>query len=125
MIRAGQIDADKISIMANSMPTFRWDAFGLTAYATSTLNGSVSAIDFTKFVRFDKYGVYGADFPPEGLKIENKTIYNGAEWHPKSTDEINNNATFSLTWEGLKTVKEIEGENNSNLEILIGKNSTI
>jgi hypothetical protein len=55
-------------------------------------------VNTNKFVRFDKYGIYG---------INNAGV-DGANWYPglntESTplEDIDKKATFSLTWEGLK-----------------------
>jgi hypothetical protein len=97
--------------MSGDEPVFRWDAYGISAYdALWTTSGSVSTItgvNTRKFVRFDKNGIYG---------IDNQV--DGANWHPTGTDakykdkeypllaEIDDKATFSLTWEGLKVTKE-------------------
>ena len=115
LIRAGRLDVDNIQIMASSQPTFRWDAFGLTAYNYGTINGDIAGIDFTKFVRFDRWGLYGAEFGDDGKTINGKTIYDGAQWHPMSADEAEKNATFSLTWQGLKVT------GNGGVTALIGK----
>jgi hypothetical protein len=80
-------------------PTFKWDSYGLTAYKAmfnnvggqSVFNGS----DVTQFVRFDQHGIYGIN-DVEG------TLVNGGLWRPETIQEITDNATFALTWEGLK-----------------------
>jgi hypothetical protein len=97
LIKAGRINTREIQIMATDTPTFRWDEKGISAYDAmwNEVDGikSVSGIDSTKFVRFDKYGVYGINKVAE---VDGKT------WYPTSIGEIDEKATFALTWEGLK-----------------------
>jgi hypothetical protein len=93
--------------MSGDEPTFRWDAYGISAYdATWFTEGTlstISGINSKKFVRFDKYGVYGM----------NNSGIDGANWHPSSIDDIDDKATFALTWEGLK----VTGNNNGTAHI--------
>lgn len=97
LIRTGILNANEISIMNGKDPVFRWDAFGISAYdylvSGTGQDAVISGINQNKFVRFDKYGVYGIN----GLA-------DGSSWHPKNIDDIDKLATFSLTWEGLKVV---------------------
>ena len=103
LITAGRLDAGAVQIMNGKDPVFRWDAYGISAYDASWQNtGGISTIDNinkNKFVRFDKHGIYG---------INNTTI-DGSIWHPTGNDyegnankEVDDKATFALTWEGLK-----------------------
>ena len=112
LITAGVINAGEISIMNYNEPLFRWDAFGLSAFQTGTVEGDfgtvISEIDSTKFVRFDKYGIYG---------IDEKGGVDGMNWHPENQDVIDEKATFALTWEGLK----ISGGKDSKVEARIGR----
>jgi hypothetical protein len=96
LITAGTINAGDISIMNVNEPVFRWDSFGLTAFdaewgGTST----VGRPNKNKFVRFDKHGIYG-------INDDGDVIVDGLSWKPSSIDEIDDKATFALTWEGLK-----------------------
>jgi hypothetical protein len=79
--------------MNGSEPYFKWDAFGITAYDFTLKNegGTESKRDYNsrKGVRFDRFGIYG---------FNNK---DGASWHPKKLKEIEDNALFALTWDGL------------------------
>jgi hypothetical protein len=45
--------------MSGSDPTFRWDDKGISAYDYISENNVISAVNTNKFVRFDKYGLYG------------------------------------------------------------------
>lgn len=103
LLTAGQLDVGKIQIMAGNTPSFRWDARGITAYDANWDKelGTVYGINTKKFVRFDKFGVYGID----GTQQET----DGATWVPTgigyendANKEIDAKATFALTWEGLK-----------------------
>ena len=92
LITAGTINAGEISIMNRNQPTFRWDSYGISAYDSvwydSGYGNVIGGINTEKFVRFDKHGIYGIDNKKlEGLVTQN--------W-------IDTNATFALTWEGLK-----------------------
>jgi hypothetical protein len=82
--------------MSGDEPTFRWDAYGISAYDAEWYNdgamNTISGIDSKKFVRFDKNGIYGV----------NAAGIDGASWHPNSINDIDQKATFALTWEGLK-----------------------
>lgn len=106
LITAGQLDAGTVQIMSGDDPVFRWDAYGISAYSAVWYNDGVletiSGVDSKKFVRFDKHGIYGID---ESAGIDGQT------WHPTGlghnndpNKEIDEKATFALTWEGLKVV---------------------
>ena len=101
LITAGKINTGEIQIMSGDEPVFRWDAYGISAYDAvwedTDSESTVSGINSKKFVRFDKHGIYG---------INNDPNIDGANWHPSSQDEIDEKATFALTWEGLKVTKD-------------------
>ena len=110
LITAGRLDAGAVQIMNGEDPVFRWDAYGISAYDARWQNtGGISTIDNinkNKFVRFDKHGIYG---------INNTTI-DGSVWHPTgngyegdANKEIDDKATFALTWEGLKVTGNTGG----------------
>ena len=109
LITAGVLNAGEISIMDYNQPLFRWDSFGLSAYFNdwSEPDGNIapviSNVDTKKFIRFDKYGIYGI----------NHSGVDGLNWYPKWNQDINGNwispeqeidnrSTFALTWQGLK-----------------------
>jgi hypothetical protein len=77
--------------MSGMEPAFRWDAFGISAFGNEEYEGVISGTDTTKFVRFDKYGLYGIDGKADGLS-----------WHAENEGDIDDKATFALTWQGLK-----------------------
>lgn len=96
LVTAGTINTGSIAIMDGSNPAFRWDAFGISAFnADWNDNGIQGTPDKTKFVRFDKHGLYGIG-PGDGV------VYDGTTWKPNDLNDVINNATFALTWEGLK-----------------------
>ena len=94
LITAGILNVGEISIMNHDEPVFRWDSFGISAFdavwADAQGTPVISSINTDKFVRFDKHGIYGINGD-----------VNGMNWHPTGMDEINDLATFSLTWDGL------------------------
>ena len=113
LIQAGTVNTGIINIMNATEPTFKWDSFGISAYDVDWTGGSANGrVNPYKFVRFDKHGIYGIDSTNTG---DNESI-NGEDWHPSSIDEIDTNATFALTWEGLKVT------GNEGVEARIGKN---
>ena len=108
LITAGKLNTGEIQIMTGNDATFKWDVYGLSAYDSLWYNDAstgiqtISGVDTKKFVRFDKNGIYG---------INNIASIDGKTWHPTGTTqkeiqkEIDDNATFALTWEGLKVTQ--------------------
>lgn len=107
LITAGMINAGEISIMNADEPVFRWDAYGISAYDAewydSGIGTTISGVDTTKFVRFDKYGIYGIN-----SEVLTEAI-DGGSWHPADMEEIDSKATFALTWDGLKVTQSLGG----------------
>lgn len=99
LITAGILNVGEIQIMNCDEPCFRWDSFGLTAFNFTSSQGVVVAgsVEPNHFVRLDKFGLYGIDGTANGLS-----------WHPGSVDDILANATFALTWDGLRIKKNNE-----------------
>jgi hypothetical protein len=92
LITAGKINTSEILIGDPSEPAFRWDNYGITAFDIDWgIGGTLGRPNNSKFVRFDKHGIYGIDGSA-----------NGMAWKPSGLDEIDDKATFALTWEGLK-----------------------
>lgn len=114
LITTGTLNAGNITIMNADEPVFRWDAFGLSAFDIEWSNGVISGkVNPYKFVRFDKYGIYGISneniFVPEEINSKNQAsnqqkeqVIDGRSWKPSSAEEILDRATFALTWEGIK-----------------------
>ena len=85
--------------MSGEEPVFRWDAYGISAYDAIWYNdgtmSTISGVNSKKFVRFDKNGIYGVDNVP-GL--------DGATWHPNSASDVEDKASFYLTWDGMQVI---------------------
>lgn len=88
-LSAGIIDADNINIMSGAFPTFRWDSKGLRAYGfvVDEGTGAVTSYDPSRFVVYDRFGIYGIN----GLTEPNFT----------NLADVENNSVFALTWNGL------------------------
>ena len=117
IITAGTINTGKIQIMSGDSPTFKWDAYGLSAYDATWANSgeikTISGINSKKFVRFDKHGIYG---------IDNVVGVDGTSWVPSGEAEIAEKATFALTWEGLMVTANT---NSTEMAVLkIGKDAS-
>lgn len=97
----GEIRTDKVTIYGGETdnPTFMWNKWGLNAYyfEVGDFNEIKGGPYLNKFVRFDRFGLYG---------------YNGtaSEFYPRNTIEIQDNTIFSLTWNGLR-LNAINGNN--------------
>jgi hypothetical protein len=88
--------------------TFMMNEYGITAFDADWGVGGISSVDKTKFVRFDKHGLYGIG-PRDGV------VHDGTTWKPIDLNDIIDNATFALTWQGLKVT------GNDGVEARIGK----
>lgn len=106
-LSAGSISTSKITIMDGTTPAFRWDTNGITAYWNG--KDSITPYDspdfkMNRFVRFDKFGIYG---------------YNGSDddknFVPLTEAEVRSKSMFSLTWSGL-LIRSIE-KDGSNKDI--------
>ncbi len=86
-LTAGSILTNKITLMDGNFTTFRWDSDGLNAYDRNDY-GTI----FNRFVRFDRFGIYGID---QYTGDENAQTYS-----PSSIEEIFDDAKFGLTWDG-------------------------
>ena len=104
VITTGRLDTDRIRIFSGNMQTFEWNAKGISAFAWNEVNGAATTVDYTKFVRFDQYGLYG---------------YSGNE-EPSNISEVLSKSTFALTWKGL-SINIPNSQNNA--VITIGSSS--
>ena len=100
VLTAGRINTSEIYVYDGNHPSFRWDSSGIDAYY---YNDILDAPAFNKYVRFDRFGIYG---------------YQGSEDFVPSTEdaiwEDNSEVKFGLTWRGFF----LRGSNgNSELEI--------
>ena len=104
LLTAGRIDTNEIYIYDANSPKFRWDSYGITAYSID----DGAEVKFNKFVRFDKYGIYGYDGGA-----------NGSDFVPVNIQQVKENADFGLTWSGFflknknsNSIFEISTEND-------------
>lgn len=99
---AGSINTDKITIGGANSPSFRWDSNGLSAFKETgaTSSDEEGVYDFSKFVRFDQYGIYGID-----LANSNGT----SDFVPEDLEDVEENAHFALTWHGFFIRNNYEG----------------
>ena len=79
---SGSVNTRNITILDGDSPSFRWDSNGISAYGYN----SEAGYDLNTYVRFDKYGLYG--------------VQNGEKYVASSTDDIKDQASFGLTWDG-------------------------
>ena len=96
VLTAGRINTSEIYIYDGAHSSFRWDNTGINAYFTDQ-----SSVDFGKYVRFDRFGIYGCSEETD---------------EPNSEDAIweDLKIKFGLTWKGFF----LRGSsNNSKLEI--------
>ena len=94
-ITTGQLNTGVINILNGNYPSFRWDSNGLSAYKfdLSPISGQPQSFNFSKFIRFDQYGIYGID----GIANFNPNVETDDK---KGEDKIWANANFALTWKG-------------------------
>ena len=94
-ITTGQLNTGVINILNGNYPSFRWDSNGLSAYKfdLSPISGQPQSFNFSKFIRFDQYGIYGID----GIANFNPNVETDKK---KGEDKIWANANFALTWKG-------------------------
>ena len=108
VINTGVLNTGEVNVMYSDEPTFRWDAYGITAYDFN-LQSPLDPI-FSRGVRFDRWGVYGFDLGQEESygwhpnAISGWTIVNN-KLQPAADDQnntyIRNHSIFELTKEGL------------------------
>ena len=93
MLTAGQINTSIIQVMDGDCPAFRWDSRGINAYDYDLINDHATNFNYTKGVRYDRFGIYGFD----GLVISGPNAFN-----PTSVDDIigSTGVKFALTWKG-------------------------
>lgn len=92
----GSINTEKIMISGGDAgATFKWDKYGINAYSYRlNENSIVSDIDLRKFIRLDRFGIYGVDLTSEGSGYTLSDTF-----VPTSRDDIYENASFGLVWD--------------------------
>lgn len=89
-INAGVIDTNVLEILNGAYPTFKWDSRGLHAFSfTENGQGDIYSYDPSRYVTFDRFGLYGIN----GISLDQANF--------NSVEEVQNNALFALTWNGL------------------------
>ena len=120
-ITTGQLDTSKINVYNGSFPSFRWDGNGISAFnfSINESTGAVQNFNYSKFVRYDQYGIYGingnSEFNPNIADSEGE----------KGEDKIWKNANYALTWKGFM-LKNDDGSVRitSNEDIQVLSNNT-
>lgn len=97
ILTAGRINTSEIYIYDGAHSSFRWDNTGINAYFTDESN-----TNFGKYVRFDRFGIYGCNKETD-------------EPHSEEAIWVNPNIKFGLTWKGF-FLRGGDG-NNSSLNI--------
>lgn len=84
-LTTGSINTSNIFISSGEHPTFRWDSLGINAYGILFDQGQeIEGIVTDKFVRFDRFGIYGIQ------GVEN--------FVPQTFEEIKEHGSFGLSW---------------------------
>lgn len=97
----GKIDLTSLVIGSKEAPQLSLTENGLTAYKKNS-----NSIDYSTFVRFDDYGVYGIKNYKRNSSTDNSENATLNDiFIPNNIDSIYENASFGLTWDGffLKT----------------------
>lgn len=100
-LTSGVINTSNIVITTGNYATFKWDNLGINAYDTMMTEGwlwdenegtykeaenAIIGINTSRFVRFDRFGLYG--------------INGKEEFIPHTEDDVWENANYALTWKG-------------------------
>jgi len=108
LLTAGRINTSEIYVYDGKAPSFRWDSEGINAYYQKIeTDPETSLIEvstlFNKFVRFDKFGLYGYEGIEDFTPADEEAIW-----------AANSGVKFGLTWKGF-FLRNISG--NSSIEI--------
>lgn len=99
VLTAGRINTSEIYVYSEDHPSFRWDSYGITAYTNDII--SDQPYKYSKFVRFDQYGIYGYDGDKDFVPDSESDIWNDSK------------TRFALTWKGFLLQDKGEWENTS------------
>lgn len=109
LLTAGRINTSEIYIYDGNNTTFRWDSQGINAYTNNLLpelnkdgsfkrnsNGDIIFKDYqySKFVRFDQFGIYGYSGREDFVPSSEEEIWSDNDGEP------NPDVKFGLTWKG-------------------------
>lgn len=105
LMTSGVINTDKIYIGNEKNFSFRWDSTGLNAYTKKTDNkgNELDTYNYGKFVRFDRFGLYGYS--------------EGEVFVPKNISEVEQSADFGLTWNGFFLKSDHSKSDKGRIEI--------
>lgn len=102
ILTTGTLNTGVVNIMYGDEPTFRWDAFGITAYDFANNNPMLPILDTG--VRFDRLGVYGFTGAPGDWHPDHVVTWEtSTDTHepPKAANGIREHSIFEVTKEGL------------------------
>lgn len=99
VITTGRLDTNRIRIFNSTHQTFEWNDKGINAF----LVGEDGIPNYSKFVRFDQFGLYG--YTGETTREFN------------NISDVLNYADFSLTWKGLKIKLPNTGADNQVINV--------
>jgi hypothetical protein len=108
LLTAGEIDTSIIKIFSRGVPTFTWNALGISAYKVNLRkesNDYIPTVDTNHFIRLDQYGLYSVPGLKDNASVHFNYDANGQPWfNGMTTDEALNQiieySTFSLTDRG-------------------------
>jgi hypothetical protein len=98
LITSGTINTSKINLFGGAnAPGFSWDIRGINAFAYTRDQQDNIVIDYSKFIRFDQYGLYLASLT-DGQTSEN--FDTGLANSPDPISWIQDRTNLSITWRG-------------------------
>lgn len=106
LMTSGVINTDKIYIGNEKNFSFRWDSVGLNAYTKKideTTQKELDTYNYGKFVRFDRFGLYGYS--------------KGEVFVPTSINDVQEEADFGLTWNGFFLKSDHSESDKGRIEI--------
>lgn len=95
LLLTGTLNTEKLVIGSKSSPNFLWNGMGISAFKKE------KGVDYSTFVRYDQYGIYGIkEYSSDGKAPSSMSINDS--FAPKSIKDITNNEhlVFGLTWDG-------------------------
>jgi hypothetical protein len=95
LLLTGTLNTERLVIGSKSHPNFIWNGLGISAFKKEKF------VDYSTFVRYDQYGIYGIkEYSSDGKAPSSMSINDS--FAPKSIKDITNNENlvFGLTWDG-------------------------
>ena len=91
-LTTGSINTNYITILDGNNAAFRWDSRGINAFSSvEDEDGTILMVNLAKFVRFDKYGIYGIDGDDDFIPDPDPIAGEQSIW---------DNGMFGMTWRG-------------------------